>query len=911
MINVSNEFITKLKELGYVNLTPIQKLAIPIILKEKNTLVIAPTGYGKTETAIFPIFYKILSENSLPISALYITPLRALNRDIELRLKKLGQAVGIKVKVRHGDSTESERRKILLDPPELLLTTPETLLYLLVNEKYRKFFENLKWVIIDELQEMLDEKRGYELLLLLERLKRISKNKLQLIGLSATIGDIEIAKKFLGEGVEVARIDARKNMEISLIIPDVKREYVDLSLKFNLNPEIISRIKKIEEIVKNERPVLIFTNVRETTEFLSNELTKVTQLRVLTHHGSLSREMRMEAEKEFREGDIDALVATSSLELGIDIGKINAVIQYMSPRQVIRLVQRIGRSGHSLDKLSKGYIIPSSDIYDILECKAIVDSFKEGYLEKPTIEYKPFDVIAHEIAGMVLEGYIDQREILDIIRGSFLFKNLTEEEFDDILGILESARIIKREKGKLHPSYRLWKYYYKTNMIPDSLRDYLVIDHITNSKVGTLDEEFISTLDENTVFVLGGKLWKVITIEDGKVYVEQAQLKSGVLPSWFGESIPVEKEVSLKVYKYINDVANGKDIDLPAEVSERLKSLIEDHVQRGYPVPSDKLLVAEINNDLIVIHSAFGTRGNNTLGALISTLLTRLKGVRANYRSDAYHIAIATVVPVHRDDLIKVVNSLNSLSQAELEELLKQAIKESPQFKWKLLVEAERFGVIDKDKDIDVTSTLLKPFVDTIVGEEAVKELLIKNYDSEVVRNDVKKVTWKIIEVPNFSPLAKEFLNRLFVYHSSDDKPIMIEIYKRKLISREVKVICLVCGWNNNYKASDVPLKCPKCGSVFLTVTDIQDSESLEIIKRAMKGEKMSRKELKKLEELKKISSLYSEYNKYVAIGLSAPGVGVSNISKALEKLRESEDKFYEGLLELERKFIRTRKFWH
>ncbi|MBB5253031.1 DEAD/DEAH box helicase [Sulfurisphaera ohwakuensis] len=911
MISVSHDFVNKLKELGYTSLTPIQKVAIPIILKGKNTLVIAPTGYGKTEAAVFPVFYKIYTENSVPISALYITPLRALNRDIELRLKKIGEKLGIKVRVRHGDSTESERRRILLDPPQLLLTTPETLLYLVINEKYRKLFENLKWIIIDELQEMLDEKRGYELLIVLERLKRISKNRIQSIGLSATIGNIEIAKKYLGEEVEVAKIDTRKDIDISLIIPELKKDYVDLSIKLGLNPEIIARFKKIEEIVKNEKPVLIFTNVRETTEFLANELSKITQLKILTHHGSLSREVRVEAEKDFREGNIDALVATSSLELGIDIGKINVVLQYMSPRQVIRLVQRIGRSGHSVNKLSKGYIMPSNDIYDILECKAIVDKLKEGYLEKPLIEYKPYDVIAHEIAGMVLEGYNNPREIFDIIKGVFLFSNLTEEEFAEILDILESAKIIKREKDKISPSFRLWKYYYETNMIPDSLRDYLVIDHVTNSKIGTLDEEFISALDENTVFVLGGKLWKVVTIEDGKVYVEQAQLKSGILPSWFGESIPVEKEIALKVYEYISRIAKGEEIDLPKDVLNKLKDIVDNQLKRGYPLPSDKEILVEINHDLIVIHSAFGTRGNNTLGAIISALLSRLKGIKANYRSDSYHIAIATVIPIYKDDIIKIVNMINSLQEKDLEELLKIAIKESPQFKWKLLVEAERFGVIDKGKDIDISSTLLRPFIDTIVGEEAVKELIVKNYDLSILSNELRKVSWKILEVPSFSPLAKEFLDKLLVFRSSEDKPIMLEVYKRKLLSKEVKLICMVCGWNSNFNVSQVPPRCPKCGSVFLTVVDLQDNESIQIVKKAIKGEKLSKKELKKLEELKRISSFYSYYNKYVAIGLSAPGVGVTNISKALEKLREGEDKYYEALLDLERRFIRTRKYWH
>ncbi|MFP3197269.1 MAG: DEAD/DEAH box helicase, partial [Sulfolobaceae archaeon] len=558
MINVSQSFYKKLYELGYKSLTPIQEKAIPKILEGKNTLVIAPTGFGKTETAIFPIYYKILKETPPRISTIYITPLRALNRDIENRLKRLGEALGVKVAVRHGDSSQSERKNVIKDPPDVLLTTPETLMYLIINKDMRELLKNTRWIVLDELQEMLDEKRGYELLLVLERLKHLTaQRKPQMIGLSATIGDVDVAKKFLGDEVEVVKIDKRKDMQITLVIPSIDQEIIDLSVKTGLNPETLSRIKALEKIIKEEKPVLIFTNVRETTEFLANELTKLTDLKILTHHGSLSKEIRIDAENRFRKGEIDALVATSSLELGIDIGLINAVIQYMSPRQVIRLVQRIGRSGHSLDKISRGYLMPSGDIYDILECKSILDSLRESYLERPIVEPKPYDVVAHEIAGMVLEGITDQKEIFKIVTSSFLFSDLTEEEFEKILSILESARIIKRNKENVLPSYRAWRYYYTTNMIPDSIRDYLVIDHINNSKIGSLDYEFVATLDENSVIVLGGRLWKIVSIEENRVYVEQTSLKSGVLPNWFGESIPVEKEVALKVYEYLEKLEKG------------------------------------------------------------------------------------------------------------------------------------------------------------------------------------------------------------------------------------------------------------------------------------------------------------------------------------------------------------------
>ena len=909
MINISQHFYQKLYELGYKSLTPIQEKAIPKILEGKNTLVIAPTGFGKTEAAVFPVFYKILSESPPKISTLYITPLRALNRDIESRLKRIGNALGIRVAIRHGDSSQSERKDVIRNPPDVLLTTPETLMYLIINNDMRELLRNLRWIIIDELQEMLDEKRGYELLLVLERLKRLVNRKIQLIGLSATIGDVEIAKKFLGDDVEVVRIDKRKEMKIELVIPSITQDIIDLSVKTGLNPETLSRIKALEKIIREEKPVLVFTNVRETAEFLANELSKLTDLKVLTHHGSLSKEIRIEAETKFKNGEIDALVATSSLELGIDIGLINSVIQYMSPRQVIRLVQRIGRSGHSFDKISKGYLVPSNDIYDILECKSILDSLKEGYLEKPVVEPKPYDVVAHEVAGLVLEGVSDVNEILKIVRSSFLFSDLTEEELDKILSILEASKIIKREKSSVLPAYRIWKYYYTTNMIPDSIRDYLVIDHINNMKIGTLDYEFVATLDEDSVIVLGGRLWKVVSIEENKVYVEQTTLKSGVLPSWFGESIPVEKEVALKVYEYIERVAKGESLDLPPTVLDKLRELLKEQTERGYPLPSRNTILVEVNGDLLVIHSAFGSRGNNTLGAVLSLLLTNIKGVKTTYRADAYHIAIASIVPFSEEDVKKAVSVINGLSFDEFVSLVERAIRESPQFKWKLLVEAERFGVIDKDKvsDVQILQTIVRAFSDTIVGEEAVKELLYKNYDVTLF-SLLKKMSWRIVQVPDFSPLAKEFLERLLVIGHSEDKGAMLEIFKRKLSNCEVWVACLVCGWNKKFTSSMVPKKCEKCGSIFLTIID--DESDLEILRKAREGKKLSRKENKRLEVLKSIASMYSIYNKYVAIGLCAKGVGVNNLGKVLDKLKEGEDQFYEALLNEERKFLKNRKYW-
>ncbi len=899
MINITNEFLVRLKKLGYTELTPIQKIAIPKILSGKNVLIIAPTGFGKTEASIIPIYYKIFKERPEKISALYITPLRALNRDLQARLERLGEAFEITVKIRHGDSSTSERKQIIENPPDLLITTPETLLYLILNDKFREYFSNLKWIIIDELQEMLDEKRGIELSVLLQRIKRLSKNRIQLIGISATIGDIEVAKKYLGYEVEVAKVDAMKNMEINIAIP--KERDQEYTLKLGLKPETVSRILELKKIIEGNKPVLVFTNTRETSEFLSNQLSKL-GLRIGTHHGSLSKDVRIETENEFKKGNIDAIIATSSLELGIDIGRINLVIQYMSPRQVIRLVQRIGRAGHSIEKTSKGIIIPSDDIFDILECKAIIDLFHEGYLEKPLIEKNPLDVASHEIAGMVLEGYNEPEEILNVLRNSFYFETLTEEKFNEILDLMESAKIIRRKENKVIPGPRIWKYYYNVNMIPDSLRSYMVIDYSTNTKLGVLDEEFVATLDNESVFILSGRLWKVVSIEDDKIFVERAELKSGILPSWFGESIPVEKEVAKKVFEYIQT----------EEDDENVVNVISKHKSRGYPLPrSDEIVVEIIGNDLLVLHSPFGSRGNNTLGTIFSVLLSNEKSVKTSFRADPYHIAVASILPINRYDVQRVIEKINSFDINHLLEILRQGIKESPQFKWKLLVEIERFGMVDFDKkDIQITSPILKAYTNTLVGEEAVNELLVQNHDVEVI-NEIKKFSWKIVEVIEPSPIAREFLDKLMSYTTSDDTPLVIEVYKRKLMSKEVKVICLVCGWSSKYTVINAPNKCPKCNSIFLTATSPDDKDAERIIRDAMLGKRLKGNEKRKLEDLKTIASLFSSYGKHAFIALSANGIGPSNLGRVLSKLSEGEDRFYLAIMEEEKRFLKTKQYWH
>ncbi|MEM4511437.1 MAG: DEAD/DEAH box helicase, partial [Nanopusillaceae archaeon] len=341
----------------------IQKIAIPKILSGKNTLIVSPTGSGKTEAAVIPVFSRILDikekENKKGILAIYITPLRALNRDMLDRLIWWCNSLDISIAIRHGDTTQSERSRQSKKPPEFLITTPETFQALFLGKKLKEYLKTVKFVIIDELHELLDNKRGVQLSLGLERLVNFS-GEFQRIALSATIGDLELAGRFVFgyRDFDIAFWYGIKKYDIEVFYPEITEEDIELSKKFGWSPKIIWSLRKIKEILDKHKSVIIFVNTREMAELLVSRFKKwIPDYPIEIHHSSLSREVRERNERLFKEGKLKAIIATSSLELGIDIGFVDAVIQYMSPRQIIRAIQRFGRAGHRLEEISKGYII--------------------------------------------------------------------------------------------------------------------------------------------------------------------------------------------------------------------------------------------------------------------------------------------------------------------------------------------------------------------------------------------------------------------------------------------------------------------------------------------------------------------------------------------------------------------------
>ena len=409
--NVFERFVRPIlklvEEKGFEEPTETQKKAIPKILEGKNILLISPTATGKTESAVLPVFdmFMRIPERIRGIKILYVTPLKALNRDMLERLEWWCNNLDIKLAVRHGDTDSKERTRQSRSPPDMLITTPETLQAIIPGRLMRQHLSAVRWVIVDEVHELADSKRGSQLSLALERLVRITGRDFQRIGLSATIGSpTKVAKFLVGSEreVEILQVTLSRQLDLQILFPEPTQEDYELASSLFTHPEVAARLRVIRKYFESYRSVLLFTNTRSISEILASRF-KVwdVNLPVSIHHGSLAKTSRLAAERGLKNGELKGLVATSSLELGIDIGRIDMVIQYMSPRQVTRLIQRIGRSGHRIGRTPKGVII-TMDSDDTLEAMVIARRTINEELEPLNVPSKPFDVLAHQIAGLLM-----------------------------------------------------------------------------------------------------------------------------------------------------------------------------------------------------------------------------------------------------------------------------------------------------------------------------------------------------------------------------------------------------------------------------------------------------------------------------------------------------------------------------
>jgi ATP-dependent Lhr-like helicase len=427
-------------------LTPVQEAATADLVAGHDRILVAPTGSGKTEAAVLPLASRALAEEWDGLSILYITPLRALNRDIDRRLAKLLEPLGLSVGLRHGDTSQKERTKQSKKPPNLLVTTPETAQIMLLGSRLREHLAGVKAVVLDEVHDMAASERGAQLLIGLERISGLenASGRFQRIGLSATVGNPAEVARWMSADAEPIFGPAPRTTKVTVHRETPTPEDELLAGEWSISPKSIAAFRHLAHTLIEDPPSLVFVNSRSAAETVAQRLSAIVpEIEVGVHHGSLAAETRREMEEALRAGELHGLICTSSLELGIDIGTIRRVHQLNSPRAVDRMLQRVGRAEHHLGGTGRGDVL-AWEVDDIAECAVIARRAMAGELEGVEWRYEPAIVAANQFLQMAAErSVVPLSQATELLKRSTIFPNWKEEDTLAVLRILDDRWLIR------------------------------------------------------------------------------------------------------------------------------------------------------------------------------------------------------------------------------------------------------------------------------------------------------------------------------------------------------------------------------------------------------------------------------------------------------------------------------------
>src|SRR5579859_2534465 len=570
------------------------------IRRGEDTLIAAPTGSGKTLAAFLTSIDQLLREGiesgDLPdeVRVIYVSPLKALSADIHKNLAEPRREihalcpVKITAAVRSGDTPQNERAMMLRTPPHILVTTPESLYLLLTAERSRQMLKTARLVIVDEIHAVLQSRRGAHLALSLERLEHVCGRPLQRIGLSATQKPIEEVARFLTRR-PCAIVDKghRRKMDLAVEVPSSPLEAV-------MSHEVWAEIyQRLVQLIEEHRTTLITVNTRRLAERMAHQLSeKLGNESVAAHHGSLAKEARLDAEQRLRDGKLKVLVATASLELGIDIGHVDLVCQISSPHRIATLLQRVGRSGHSVHGTPKGRVFPLTRD-DLVECAAMVRAVHEGELDRVAVPDKPLDVLAQQIvAETSAEEEWDEQALFALCRRAYPYRTLEKREFDDVVEMLARGYATRRGRRAALLHYDSLNHKLRARKgsrmsaitnggaIPEVF-DYRVVLEPEGHFIGTLNEDFAIESLPGDVFQLGNTSWRILRIGNGVVRVADAQGQPPSMPFWLGEAPARSNEMSLAV----SSLRGAADAMLPGPGEPRRAGELDaasDWLERDY-----------------------------------------------------------------------------------------------------------------------------------------------------------------------------------------------------------------------------------------------------------------------------------------------------------------------------------------
>ena len=749
--------------------TPAQAQAWPAIKAGKDTLIAAPTGSGKTLAAFYAAIDDLVwqaQEAALPMATrvLYISPLKALSNDIhrnlevplagiadELFLQGLFPA-NIEVAVRSGDTSASERQRMVRKPPHILVTTPESLYLLLTSRNGRQMLSTVRCVIIDEIHALLGDKRGSHLALSLERLQALTQAPLQRIGLSATQKPIDLVAHYLTGNGQRDADSGEFTLPPCVVIDSGHRRRLDVTLEVPGAPlsalmsnEVWEELyERLVQLIELHDTTLVFVNTRRLSERLALALTeRLGAGTVSSHHGSMSKEHRHTAEQKLKAGQLKVLVATASMELGIDIGSVDLVVQFSSPKSIATFLQRVGRSGHSVGGTPKGILFPLTRD-DLLECTALLDSVQRGELDKILMPEQPLDILAQQIVAelaarqefAVAETTVDPvddagagscslDDLYNLLTRAYPYRNLSKDDFNALVKMLADGYSTRlgRRGAYLHldrinqrvSARRNARLTALTNggAIPDMF-DYQVVLDPEDTVVGSLNEDFALETLPGDIFTLGSHSWQLLRVDGLKVRVRDAQGMKPTIPFWFGEGPGRTKELSQSVSRlrqtlddYIVAQQSAQAVQwlneglrLPLSAAQQLVDYLKAGRNALQVMPTQQTLVMErffdeVGDMHLVIHSPFGSRLNKAWGLALRKRFCRSFNfeLQAAASEDSIVISLGSV---HSFAVDEVFNYLHSATVADV---LVQALLDAPMFEVRWRWNATRSLAIQRNRN--------------------------------------------------------------------------------------------------------------------------------------------------------------------------------------------------------------------
>jgi ATP-dependent Lhr-like helicase len=689
--------------------TTVQLRGWEAIRERRHTLIAAPTGSGKTLaaflTALDDLYVESLT-NPLPdeVRVVYVSPLKALSADIHKNLaeprrgiKRIAEEMGLEAPritaaVRTGDTTASERAAMLRKPPHILVTTPESLYLLLTAERSREMLRSARTVIVDEIHAVIGTRRGAHLGITLERLQQVAEQPLLRLGLSATQKPIEEVAKYLAANAPVKIIDEGHRRTIDLAI-EIPRSEVETVMSNEVWEDYYNRLT---QLIAEHKTTLVFVNTRRMAERVARHLSdRLGEDAVTAHHGSLSKEKRLDAESRLKNGRLKALVATASLELGIDIGHVDLVCQIASPHRIATLLQRVGRSGHTVSGLPKGRLFPISRD-DLIECAALMREVRRGELDRIVTHDAPLDVLAQQIVAETSCADYDEDELYHLMRRAQSYENLTRKDFDEVLAMVAEGFATKRgRRGALvhrdEVNHRVrgrrgsrMLAITSGGAIPE-VADYKVVLEPDDTVVGTLNEDFAIESNAGDIFQLGNASWLITQVISGTVRVADAKGAPPTIPFWLGEAPARSDELSKAVSEFRDAATSVEWIVSETGLSEGPATDIVNYLTNARnalgAMPTQDTIILERFFDesggmQLVLHAPFGSRINKAWGLALRKRFCR----QFNFELQAAATEDAVLLSLGPQHSFPLADVFRYLHPATARDVLVQAMLAAPVF---------------------------------------------------------------------------------------------------------------------------------------------------------------------------------------------------------------------------------------